>query len=182
MAHYNKKKDRRKKENKEGKELFYFDYDLLYVAMKDLLFDIQDTDAEVIFKIRDKNLDKIIKYLKPQTSGAKISPISPKNLAIGKGNNVYQYSNAQIEVYKKITNSLGKEDILFISRLNNKFLDKVIRRKTKNTLQDIKADMKLKQLKIKDYIYSEGYEKEYLEFLQKEIKEYEKSKICKKEY
>lgn len=144
--------------------------------MNELLFDIRDTDAEVIFKIKDKNLDKIIKYLKPQTSGAKISPISPKNLAIGKGNNVYQYSNAQIEAYKKITDSLGKGDILFISKINNKFLDKVIRKKTKQTLQDIKADMKLKQLKVKDYIYSEGYEKEYLEFLEKEIKDYEKNK------
>lgn len=180
MTNYNKKKDKRKKENKDSKELFYFDYDLLYFDMKDLLFDIYDTDAEVVFKIKDKNLSKIIKYLKPQTSGASISPVSPKNLNIGKGDNKYQYSNAQIEAYKKITTSLGKGDILYISKWNNKFLDKVVRKKTKQTLQDIKTDMKLKQLKTKDYIYSEGYEKEYLEFLQKEINEYEKSKICKK--
>lgn len=144
--------------------------------MKDLLFDIYDTDAEVVFKIKDKNLSKIIKYLKPQTSGASISPVSPKNLSIGKGNNKYQYSNAQIEEYKKITASLGKGDILYISKWNNKFLDKVVRKKTKKTLQEIKADIKLKQLKTKDYIYYEGYEKEYLEFLQKEIKEYEDNK------
>lgn len=144
--------------------------------MNDLLFDIYDTDAEVVFKIKDKNLSKIIKYLKPQTSGAKISPTSPKNLSIGKGDNVYHYSNAQIEAYKKITDSLGKGNTLCISKWNNEFLDKVIRKKTKKTLQEIKADMKFKQLKVKDYIYSEGYEKEYLEFLQKEIKDYEKNK------
>lgn len=144
--------------------------------MNDLLFDIQDTDAEVVFKIKDKNLDKIISYLKPQTSGASISPVSPKNLRIGKDDNKYQYTNAQNEEYKKITASLGKGDILFISRLNNKFIDKIIRKKTKRTLKEIKADMKYKQLKIRDYIYSEGFEKEYLEFLKKEIQEYEKIK------
>lgn len=144
--------------------------------MSDLLFDIYDTDAEVIFRIKDKNLDKIISYLKPQTSGASISPVSPKNLSIGKGNNKYQYSNAQNEEYKKITDSLNKGDILFISRINNKFLDKIVRKKTKKTLTEIKSDMKLKQLKVRDYIYSEGYEKEYLEFLKKEIHEYEKNK------
>lgn len=165
LTHYN-----RKKGNSE-----IFDYNTLYQDMSDLLFDIYETDIEVVFKIKDKNLGKIISYLKPQTSGASISPVSPKNLSIG-NDNKYQYSNAQNEEYKKITASLDKGDILFISRVNNKFLDKVMQKKIKKTLAEIKSDMKFKQLKVRDYIYSEGYEKEYLEFLVKEIQEYEKNK------
>ena len=144
--------------------------------MQDLIFDIYESDVELGFKIKDKNLDKIITYLKPQTSGASISPVSPKNLKIGKGDNVYQYSNAQIEAYKKITDSLSKGNTLVIGKINNKFIEKIIKKKTKKSIEEIKADIKFKQLKIKDYIYAEGYEKEYLEFLEKEIKEYEKTK------
>lgn len=166
LTHYSRKK----------KNSVIFDYDALYKDMNNLLFDIYDTDVEIVFKIKDENLDNIISYLKPQTSGASISPVSPKNLSIGKGDNKYQYSNAQIEEYKKITASLGKRDILFISKINNKFIDKIIRKSTKKTLAEIKADMKYKQLKVRDYIYSEGFEKEYLEFLNKEIQDYEKNK------
>lgn len=178
LTHYNKKKDRRKKENKDCDEnnLYYFDWDNLYKDMNDLLFDIYESDVEIGFKIKDKNLEKIITYLKPQTSGASISPVSPKNLKIGKGDNVYQYSNTQIEEYKKITACLDKTDSLVIGKINNRFIEKIIKKKTKQSLDEIKADIKFKQLKVKDYIYAEGYEKEYLEFLDKEIKEYVKTK------
>lgn len=160
--------------NKKTKKSEIFDYEALYKDLNKIMFDIHDTDKEVVFKIKDKNLVKIISFLKPQTSGASISPMSVKNLNIGRGDNKYQYSNAQIEEYKKITAFLDKRDILFISKVNNKFIDKIMRKKTKKTLTEIKADMKFKQLKIRDYIYSEGFEKEYLEFLKKEIEEYEK--------
>ena len=140
--------------------------------LSDLIFDVRQTDGEVLFKVRDKNLEKIINFLKPQTSGASISPFSSRNLKINK----YQYTNEQIEEYKQITASINKEDSLYLSRLNNKFLTDIICKKHKNNLTKIKADMKLKQLKIKDYIYAEGYEKEYLQFLNKEIKEYENNK------
>ena len=133
---------------------------------------MRQTDGEVLFKVRDRNLENIINYLKPQTSGASISPFSSRNLKTNK----YQYTNEQIEEYKQITTSINKEDSLYLSRLNNKFLTDIICKKYKNNLTQIKADMKLKQLKIRDYIYSEGYEKEYLQFLKKEIKEYEKNK------
>lgn len=166
LTHYNKKKNKSE----------VFDYELLYRDMKELLIEVYDTDAEIVFKLHDKDLKDIIKYLKPQTSGASISPISPKNLKIGKGDNVYKYNDEQIEAYKEITSNLNKGDILVLNRINNKFLDKILTKKTKKTLDEIKSDMKYKQLKTKDYIYSEGYEKEYLEFLKKEIKDYVKSK------
>ena len=161
---------------KTGNEREMFNYDKLYKSMTQLIYDIYDTDAEVVFKVKDGNLSKIILYLKPQTSGASISPVSPKNLSIGKGDNVYQYSNAQIEEYKKITDVLDKSDNLIIGRINNKFISENVTKLTKKDIKQIKADMKLKQLKARDYIYSEGYEKEYLRFLEKEITEYVRSK------
>ena len=48
----------------------------------DVLFDIEETDGEVLFKFKAKNGDKIIPLLKPRTSGASISPL----LSFGKLN------------------------------------------------------------------------------------------------
>lgn len=121
-------------------------------------------------------MGRIIHLLKPQTSGASISPFSRRNLSIGKGTNKYQYTNAQIEEYKKITDVLNKKDILVISRINDRFLAEIVCKKLKNNIQDIKSDMKKKQLKTKDYIYFMGFEKEYLRFLKEEIDEYKKNK------
>lgn len=44
------------------------------------IFDILETNSEVMFKFYEKNSDKIIPLLKPKTSGANISPFSSKNL------------------------------------------------------------------------------------------------------
>ena len=145
-------------------------YDYIYNELKKtIIIYIEETDAEILFRIKDKNLESIIDILKPQTSGASISPFSPKNLPQGKGNNKYIYSNAQIEEYEKITNLIPKEDKLVIGKINNVFLKDILCKKLRQNLSELKADMKKKMLRTKDYIYEMGYEKEYIEYLRKEI-------------
>lgn len=136
---------------------------------KNIIFDIEATDEEILFKVLDKNLDKIIGLLKPQMSGASISPFSPKNLPIGKGNNKYQFTLIQIEAYEKITGIIPKENKLIIGRLNSQFAEQILCKKLKMSMSEIKADMKKECLKLKDYIYAKGYENEYLEFLKANI-------------
>ena len=119
----------------------------------------------MFFKVKDKDLSKIINLLKPQTSGASISPFSPKNLHKEK----YQYTNEQIRLYKEITDVIPESDKLLIGKLNNLFFSNILCKKLRMKIDEIKVDMKKEQLKMKDYIYAKGYEKEYLEFLRKEI-------------
>ncbi len=148
------------------------DYEKIYqelIASK-LILRIEENDVEVLFRINDKNFSKVVGYLKPQTSGASISPFSPKNLPQGKGDNKYTYTKAQIEAYEAITSSIPKEDKLVIGQINNAFVRDILCKKLRQDLTQVKADMKKRMLKTKDYIYAIGYEKEYLDYMKKEIK------------
>ncbi len=148
----------------------------IYKELKEskIVIYIEENDIELIFRIKDKNLESIIDILKPQTSGASISPFSPKNLPQGKGDNKYQYTPTQIIEYEEIINDIPKEDKLIIGQLNNQFLKDILSKKLRQDLPHIKADMKKKMLKTRDYIYLMGYEKEYLNYIKEKIsKKYE---------
>ncbi len=140
--------------------------------IQQVAFDIRKSDAEVVFKVKDKDLPNIIDLLHPITNGANISPFSPKNLP--KDKSKVQFTTEQNEVYQKITAPIPKEDKLLIGKLNTRFLKEILAKKLKKErgLKDmaaIKADMKKEQLKLREYIYFRGYERDYIDFLQKEI-------------
>lgn len=128
-----------------------------------------ESSEEVIFRIKDKKIVMIIDLLEPITSGANISPFSPKNLP----KNKFSYTQAQIKEYEEIIEQIPKEDKLVISKINNNFLKDFLVKKQRLDLTSIKKEMKLEGYKLKDYIYYKGYEKEYLNYLKKEIKKYE---------
>ena len=45
---------------------------------QDIIYDIEETDSEVLFKFNTKYDNQIIPLLKPRTNGASISPFSSK--------------------------------------------------------------------------------------------------------
>lgn len=134
-----------------------------------IIFNIEETDEEVLFLIRDKDLDKIIDRLKPQTIGAGRNPFSRRNLPKGK---TYEYTVEQEEAYHSVIGHL--DNTLSVGRINNWFLEDVMCKKSGQDLGTIKADIKKKCIKGRDYIYSEGYEKEYLEYLKEKLNELSK--------
>ena len=73
-----------------------------------------------------------------------------------------------MNVYKEITSKIPKERILEITHVTNKFIKSLATKK--NPISNIKADMKLKGLKGKEYIHSIGKWNEYTDYLRKEIK------------
>lgn len=131
-----------------------------------IIFNIEETDAEVLFLIRDKDFDKIIDRLKPQTTGANRNPFSRRNLPKGK---TYEYTVEQEEVYRSVIGQLDNK--LAVGRINNWFLEDVMCKKSGQELSSIKADIRKKCMKVRDYIYGEGYEKEYLEYLKGKLNE-----------
>lgn len=117
----------------------------------------------MLFKFKYVNSDKIIPLLKPRTSGCNISPFSSKN----RPKSSFILPDDKLEEYKKITASVPYEKRLSIGHITNAYLQSLVTKK--NTWENIKADMRLKCLKGKEYIYSIGKWDEYLIFLERNI-------------
>ena len=128
-----------------------------------------ETDEEVSFNIKAKNLDDIADILKIRTSGASISPFSSKNLPKAK----VEIPSDKIEEYKKITSRVDKSNLLLISKLNSAFLEFVLEKKYKENDKsfDYKTDMKKMKLarQTKEYIWMRGLWQEYINYLDTEI-------------
>lgn len=128
------------------------------------MFDVEETDSEVLFKFNTKYADDIIPLLKPKTSGASISPFSSRNLPKNKN---YEIPDEDLVSYKNIVVKIPKERILTITHTTNNFIKTLVTKK--NTWEDIKADMALKGLKGKEYIHSINKWKEYISYLEENI-------------
>ena len=130
-----------------------------------LIFDIEETDSEILFKFKYVNSDKIIPLLKPRTSGSQISPFSSKNLP--KSN--FKIPDDKLTQYKQIVSKIPPEKLLTLSRMTYSYLQTLVTKK--NTWENIKSDMRLKCVKGKEYIYMIDKWDEYLKYLENEIKE-----------
>ena len=131
---------------------------------QDIIFNIEETDTEVLFKFHYKDSDKIIPLLKPRTNGASISPFSSKNLP---RNKEYKIPDENLIHYKNIVAKIPPEHILALTHITNNFIKSLATKK--NTYENIKADMKLKGLKGKEYIHSIGEWDNYINYLEKEL-------------
>ena len=131
---------------------------------QNIIFDIEETDEEIIFKFNSKYDEKIIPLLKPKTSGASISPFSSKNLPRNKD---YKIPDEDVIAYKNIVAKIPPERILTITHTTNNFIKSLVSKK--NTMENIKADMKLKGLKGKEYIHSIGKWNEYIDYLKSNL-------------
>ena len=144
------------------------DYEILYSKLNNngTIFDIHEYDSEVEFKFNAKNVELVAKYLKPQTMGADISPFSTKNLPKKK----YEIPLENIKEYRKIIDSIPEGNKLLINILTKEFMSKIMAKDIKlyNEI-DIKADMKKRMLKGKEYIHSMGYWDKYLDYLRKNL-------------
>ena len=130
---------------------------------KFLIFDIEETDSEVLFKFKYVNSDIIIPLLKPRTSGAGISPYSVKNLP----KSSYTIPDEDLVLYKNTVAKIPPERILTITHSTNNFIKSLATKK--NPMENIKADMRKKCLKGKEYIHSIGKWQEYIQYLRDNI-------------
>lgn len=155
------------KENKDGvlTKTNSYDYDSLYAdkELNKIITDIYDTDEEVVFRFYYDKMEQLEKYFKPKTSAASRSPFSTKNLP----KTAYFIPDEDLDIYKNIVAKIPSEDILTITHSTNSFLKSLTTKK--NPWENIKADMRLKGLKARDYIHYIGKWNEYIEYLKKEL-------------
>ena len=129
----------------------------------DVIHNIEQTDSEVLFKFNSKYMEQLEPHLKPKTSGADRSPFSTKNLPKSK----YIIPDEESLAYKKIIQKIGQNRIIELTHTTNNYLKSLATKK--NTYEDIKADMALKCLKVKEYIHSIGKWDEYINYLNEEL-------------
>jgi hypothetical protein len=141
------------------------DNDLFEEQLKnnDVIFDIEKTDSEVLFKFKAKNMEALEKYLKPRSNGANISPFSVKNRPKTK----YNIPDKDLVGYKDITSKMTQDKLFLVGKCTKDFIKSLATRK--NTYENIKADMALKGLKGKDYIHSIDKWDEYIKYLENNI-------------
>ena len=130
----------------------------------DVIYNIEETDSEVMFRFNSKHIDELEKYLKPKTSGASISPFSSRNLP----KSDYKIPDEEFVSYKEIVAKIPRERIIDITHTSNNYLKSLATKR--NTWEDIKADMAKKCLKTKEYIHSIGKWNDYINYLGKELK------------
>ena len=152
-----------------GKEGYHIEYESLYKdsELNKIIFDIEETDEEVLFKFKWTLMNDFEKYLKPKTSAADRSPFSSKNLP----KSDYTIPDEDIAAYKNIVSTIPKEDALKLGRITSEYIKSL--GKSKKKQDEIKADMKKKMLKSKEYIHCIGKWDAYLKYLESEIK-----KLC----
>lgn len=129
-----------------------------------MIFNIEETDSEILFKFKYSDSNKIIPLLKPKTSGSNISPFSSKNLP---RNKEFKIPDEDLNLYKEIVSKIPQERILAITHSTNNFIKSLATKK--NPIENIKADMKLKGLKGKEYIYSIEQWNNYINYLKENL-------------
>jgi len=147
---------------------------------KDLISKIEETDAEVIFNFKTKDMDKIAKIVKPATSGAKIKPFSIKNLPRGSYTipvkDMDDYNDLIAFIPKKKMMIKDREiimpDGLIIKNMITGF-DKIIQ-KSKGKDYNINAERKLCGLKGIEFINSLGEDmwNKFLDYLKTYVKQF----------
>lgn len=135
------------------------------------IVDLRETDEEVLFKFKAKDIEQIAELLKAKTSGASISPTSSKNLPINKD---IEIPTDKITRYKDILGLVGKGDLLVIHRLTTSFLSDILEKKYKKKDKSFQYNTDMKKMclsrQAKEYIYKKGMFDEYLDYLEKNLK------------
>lgn len=128
-----------------------------------------ETDEEVRFLFSSNDIEKVAKLLKAKISGANISPMSKRNLP--KDNSV-TIPDDDMTMYKNTTSSINSGNMARLKSLNKSFMDDVLAKRLKENPRarkpfDYKTDMRKMKMSrsIKEYIWSKGLWKEYIDYL-----------------
>lgn len=132
----------------------------------------RETDDEVEFRFKSKDITPIAELMRAKTSGANISPFSVRNLP--KAN--VEIPSEEIERYKAVVAVVDKGDLLIIHKITTNFLTNVLNRrykksdKTFNYVEDMRKLMMGRMTK--EYIFTKNMWEDYLAYLKKEINKF----------
>lgn len=145
-------------------------YEVLYSLLEEngIIYDITENDEEIEFKFKAKDIELIAKVLKASEHGANISPFSARNIPLNSKNKIqnnYEIPLDNLKEYEEILMSKGEPDKLKIAQLTKQFLNNILTSYRQYKHINVKADMKSKMLKGKNYIHNIGAWEYYLKYL-----------------
>ena len=137
-------------------------------AFDSIIKKISMNDKEMEFMFHSKYMELLETYLKPQVSCASMSPFSRRNLPKNKD---YVIPEMDLLMYKNLIANVPQENKLAISRITRAFISTILPKNKEYKNLDLKADMKLKMLKEREYIHSLGSEvwESYIDYLSSEL-------------
>ena len=130
---------------------------------ENIIFDIEETDEEVLFKFKYQNLDKLESLLKPSTIACNRSPFSSKNLL----KSDYKIPDEDLKSYKAITANLPQNKLISLVHTSQRFLTTLATSQKKQ--EEIRSEMKRLGMKPKEYYHYIHKWDEYLDYLEKNI-------------
>lgn len=129
------------------------------------IFNLYETDEEVLFRFKARDMNKLEKYLKPRTNGANISPFSSKNRV----KNKYEIPSGDLIRYKDLIKDLPKEQLVLLGKEVRNFLKTLANKK--KSYEEIKTDIIKNGFGNKEYIHSIGKWDNFLECIEVKINE-----------
>ena len=149
-------------------------YETIYKELTDneIIFNIEETDEEILFQFKANNFDTIANYIKPKTFCASRSPFSNKNIPRSNEAKKYEIPVEDLNEYKEITSVITQNDLSVYRKINNGFL--TILSKKKHIAEDILSnEIKLRGWKFKEYIHSQGSDiwNDYLSYIENYLSE-----------
>lgn len=141
---------------------------------ENIVFNIKQTDEEMIFQFNVKYLDIVASCMKARLNRRLengeynyISPFSKRNLP--KSN--YEIPYDELEQYTTIINHIPQNKKVYITIINKNFIRKYICKRNM-TITDIKKEQRKLMLRTKEYIHYKGMWELYLKYIEKEITKY----------
>lgn len=128
-----------------------------------IIFDIEETDSEVLFKFKYQDMDKLKSVLKPLTMACNRSPFSTKYLL--KSN--YKIPDEDLKRYKVITSNLPQNKLISLVHTSQRFLTTLATSQKKQN--EMRGEMKRLGMKPKEYYHYIHKWDEYLDYLEKNI-------------
>ena len=132
-------------------------------ANNHIIFDIEVTDKEVLFKFKHKDMETLEEILKPCTIACNRSPFSNKNLP----KSDYAIPDEDLEEYANIVRDIPKEDLIQLVHISNRFINGMA--KNQKQVDALKEEKKKLRMKPKEFIHYKGKWNEYLEYIKEEI-------------
>lgn len=134
------------------------------ISTKDkIIFDIEETDSEVLFKFKYQNMDKLESILKPSTIACNRSPFSTKNLP----KSDYKIPSEDLDIYSNIIKKIPKNELIKLVHISQEFMKK--KAKTKKQITALYAEKKKLGMKPKEFCHYKGWWDEYVKYVKESI-------------
>lgn len=128
-----------------------------------IIFEIEETDSEVLFKFKYTDMDKLESILNPSTIACNRSPFSTKNLP----KSDYKIPSEDLGIYSDTIKNIPKNELIKLVHISQEFMKK--KAKTKKQITTLNAEKKKLGMKPKEFYYYKGWWDEYVKYVKENL-------------